>query len=248
MTIMNEQKGDDMAENMMQHSRIRPITKHTVAQARHIVAAGGLIAVPTDTVYGVACDPMNVDAVGKLFSVKHRPRAKSIQVLLPSLRWLGELGLELPSPLDILAAAFLPGGFSPIARVLTSGTPLATAKKDKGWDTQAIRIPDCEPLSRILAATGPLACTSANLSGKTSAMTAQEAYDALGDSVELYLDGGPTASTLASTVVACDPDDPQSVHVLREGVIPAALIRQYVAQTIPSRFRIDNGDEGSETK
>ena len=237
-----------MAENATRQDRIRPITEQTVAQASRIVAGGGLIAVPTDTVYGVACDPMNADAVSKLFAVKRRPRAKSIQVLLPSFRWLGELGLELPHPLDTLAAGLLPGGFSPIARVLASGTPLATVKKDEGRDTQAVRIPDCEPLSRILAATGPLACTSANLSGQTSAMTAQEACDALGDSVDLYLDGGPTASTVASTVVAADPDDPQGVRVLREGVIPAELIRRYAAQAIPPGFRGGDRDEGSGTE
>ena len=96
-------------------SEVRTITDESLAQAVEIIRDGGLIVIPTDTVYGVACDPRNVEAIRKIYMVKQRPKYKPLQVLLASIDGLDALRLDLPVPLNRLAAMFMPGAFSPIA-------------------------------------------------------------------------------------------------------------------------------------
>jgi L-threonylcarbamoyladenylate synthase len=214
-------------------ARIVPINEKTCSQARAIVQRGGLIVVPTDTVYGVACDPTNDAAIDAIFRAKHRSRAKTLQILLPNLSVLPQLGLHLPPVLSVLSQALLPGGFSPIA-IADSSSPLATLRTVEQDGvvsyTQAIRVPDSRPLSQILASTGTLAATSANISGQPSAVSAQQAAAALGLSVDLYLDAGPTPGPVASTVVQANSQAPDGIDILREGVISAALIHKLLAQ------------------
>ena len=93
------------------------VTDESLAQAARVIRDGGLVVIPTDTVYGVACDPRNKAAIDRIYRLKRRPRYKALQVLLASTDQLDELGLDLPSPLNRLSAAFLPGAFSPIAVV-----------------------------------------------------------------------------------------------------------------------------------
>lgn len=207
---------------------IRAIDDESLSLAAKLIAAGELVVMPTDTVYGVACDPMNEQAVSKVFKAKRRPRAKSLQVLMASLADLDRLGLELPVPLDRLAARFVPGAFSPIC-VARDDCRLATVRvmpQAHPSRTQGIRVPDCADALRILQATGPLAASSANRSGRDSAQTVHQAAADLGDAVSLYLDGGPTPGPVSSTVVAADPHGRDGIAVLREGVIPQALVRQ----------------------
>ena len=168
-------------------SEIRAISDESLAQAVEIVRDGGLIVIPTDTVYGVACDPRNIEAIRKVFAAKQRPKYKSLQVLL-----------------------------------------LATVRTDPatGKATQGVRIPNSAAALRVLRATGPLAATSANRSGDESAQTVDEAVQALGDAVDLYLDGGATPGHVASTVVAADPHGRDGIAILREGVIREPVIRK----------------------
>ena len=206
-------------------TEIEHVDDDSLAKATQIIRAGGVIVLPTDTVYGVACDPSNAQAIERIYEIKHRSHSKSLQILISSIDQLGALGLVLPPPLDELSQALLPGAFSPIA-VARHSSALATLRvEDDGSRTQAIRVPDSRVSLRIISATGPLAATSANRSGDESAQTVQEAYDELGDAVDLYLDGGPTVSHVASTVVAGDADDPDGIRVIREGVIPEAELR-----------------------
>lgn len=208
-------------------SEIRAITDESLAEAVEIVHDGGLIVIPTDTVYGVACDPRNIEAIRKVFAAKHRPQYKSLQVLLPSIEVMDGLHLELPVPLNRLAAMFMPGAFSPIAEADDRCT-LATLRHDSstGKSTQGVRIPNSSATLRILRATGALAATSANRSGEESAQTVEEAKAALGDAVDLYLDGGATPGHVASTVVAADPHERDGIAILREGVIRESVIRK----------------------
>ena len=201
-------------------SEIRAISDESLAQAVEIVRDGGLIVIPTDTVYGVACDPRNIEAIRKVFAAKQRPKYKSLQVLLPSIESLEKLHLDLPVPLNRLSAMFMPGAFSPIAVAGDNCTP-ATGKA-----TQGVRIPNSAAALRVLRATGPLAATSANRSGDESAQTVDEAVQALGDAVDLYLDGGATPGHVASTVVAADPHGRDGIAILREGVIREPVIRK----------------------
>lgn len=234
-----------MKGDSLENERIRSIDEDSLKRAAQLVAEGELIVVPTDTVYGVACNPFDSAAIDKLFRVKQRPRTKSIQILLPDLDGLAALGLSLPEPLQTLSDAFLPGGFSPICTAAPESN-LATLRHDALPDgserlTQGIRVPDSAPLHTILEACGPLAATSANLSGNPSATSAQEAFEALGDGVALYLDAGSTPGPVSSTVVAAvhatssDSSDKETaadeatedgVVILREGVIPARRIHE----------------------
>ena len=194
-------------------SEVRTITDESLAQAVEIIRDGGLIVIPTDTVYGVACDPRNVEAIRKIYMVKQRPKYKPLQVLLASI--------------DGLAAMFMPGAFSPIAEA-RDNCSLATVRKDPatGKTTQGVRIPNSAATLRILRAVGPLAATSANRSGEESAQTVDEAFGAFGDAVDLYLDGGATPGHVSSTVVAADPHGRDGISILREGVIREAVIRK----------------------
>ena len=206
-------------------AQILKVDDAALAKARWIVAQGGVIVVPTDTVYGVACDPRNPQAIERIYELKQRPHAKSMQLLLSSLDQLADLDLFLPPVLEELSRELLPGAFSPIA-LANEGCRLATLHiETDGRRTQAIRVPDSEVSLSIIEATGPLAATSANMSGQESARSVEQAYAALGDGVALYLDGGPTPGHVASTVVAAQPNDPDAIAILREGVISAESLR-----------------------
>ena len=213
-------------------SKICTINEESLQLAAQIINAGGVIVVPTDTVYGVACDPFNEAAVAKIYQLKRRPRTKALQILMSSVSDLEKLGLYLPSPLDVLAEKFLPGGYSPIARAKKDSvaTRLATLCKadessEKGEATQGVRVPDCPELMQILRVTGPLAASSANRSGNESADSVEEAVAAFGDEIPLYLNAGPTRSHVASTVVGADASDKDGIVILREGVISEEQIR-----------------------
>lgn len=205
-------------------SRVMTYDSRSPQLLARVVAAGGLAVIPTDTVYGIVCDPCNDAAIDRLFQAKHRPRTKSIQVLLDGVETMDRLDLSLPAPLDRLADALLPGPFSPIALVGRS-CPLRTPRMEPDGPTQAVRVPDSPICRALLQVTGPLAASSANRSGNPSVETARQARAELGDSVDLYLDGGPTPGSVASTVVEADKADPDGIHVLRQGVIGEARVR-----------------------
>ena len=177
------------------------VTDESLAQAARVIRDGGLVVIPTDTVYGVACDPRNKAAIDRIYRLKRRPRYKALQVLLASTDQLDELGLDLPSETLADTADGRPG-------------------------TQGIRIPNSALCLAILKATGPLAASSANRSGDESAQTVQEAVDAFGSEVDLYLDGGPTQGHVSSTVVKADPYARDGIEILREGVIAQNVIRK----------------------
>lgn len=109
-------------------SATRKVTDESLAQAARIIHDGGLIVIPTDTVYGVACDPRNAAAIARIYELKRRPRYKALQVLLDSTDQLDELGLELPSPLNRLLPPSCRGRF----RRLPSRAPIARWRR---WPT-----------------------------------------------------------------------------------------------------------------
>ena len=177
-------------------SEICTVNDESLARAVEIIHDGGLVVIPTDTVYGVACDPRNIEGDPQGVRSQTTTEIQALQVLLPSIESMEKLHLTLPVPLNRLAAMFMPGAFSPIAEA-EDDCSLATLRHDPttGKATQGVRIPNSAVALRILRATGPLAATSANRSGEESAQTVQEAADALGDAVDLYLDGGSDSGT-----------------------------------------------------
>ena len=191
--------------------------------ARQAIARGQLIVIPTDTVYGVAADAFSPAAVSLLLEAKGRGRQSPPPVLMPSAQTLAGLADNVPEKVQQLADAFWPGGL----------TIVLDAQPSLRWDlgdahgTVAVRVPAHPVALELLAETGPLAVSSANLTGQPAAVTAGEAHDQLGARVEVYLDGGQATGGSASTIV--DATGLQrgtgGVRILRDGVITAEQLR-----------------------
>ncbi len=193
--------------------------------ARTAIGRGDLVVIPTDTVYGVAADAFNAAGVAKLVAAKGRTRQSPPPVLIPGIPTLDALAEAVPDEVRALVAAYWPGGL----------TVILPSRSTLTWDlgetrgTVALRMPSHRIALELLSETGPLAVSSANLTGQPPATTAAEAEAMLGDSVSIYLDGGP-GGTVASTIVDATgllvPDG--KLRIVREGAIPNDDIRQIV--------------------
>ncbi|MHB1234222.1 MAG: L-threonylcarbamoyladenylate synthase [Microbacteriaceae bacterium] len=210
--------------------------------ARAAIGRGELIVLPTDTVYGVAADAFHPVAVRRLLEAKGRTRQSPPPVLIPDVETLDALAAEVPDEVRALIAAFWPGGLTVILR----------AQASLNWDlgdtegTVAVRIPDHRLALELLTETGPLAVSSANLTGQPAATTAAEAERMLGSSVAVYLDGGAVgladksgpntapstgpnsnASTIVDATGLLRPGG--QLEIVRHGVIPAEAIHRVLA-------------------
>ncbi|MDX1600742.1 MAG: L-threonylcarbamoyladenylate synthase [Anaerolineales bacterium] len=185
--------------------------------ARRVLAKGGLVAFPTDTVYGLGADLHNEAAIERIYQVKQRPKDKAIPVLLAGPDQLDEAARPPGDLAARLANRFWPG---PLTLVLPrqSGLP---ANLGPG-DSVGVRVPDHEFALLLLRDLGPLAVTSANRSGGEDTRTAQAVYDQIGERVELILDGGRTPGGEPSTVVDCRGGE---IKILRRGPISEAELR-----------------------
>lgn len=168
-----------------------------IAAALAAVGRHEVICLPTDTVYGVGADAFSAEAVTNLLNAKSRTRAMPPPVLVSSPEQIGPLVAELPAPARALIDAFWPGA---LTIILPAG--------QVGWDlgetngTVALRMPDDPVALELLAATGPLAVTSANITGEPPAQTVDDAVAQLGDSVAVYLDRGRCGGGVPSTIVS----------------------------------------------
>lgn len=182
-----------------------------------------LVVFPTDTVYGIAADAFSPEAVQALLAAKQRGRDMPPPVLLPSARTAPGVAMDIPDEAANLMTEFWPG---PLTLVLHAQPSLQ-------WDlgdtqgTVALRVPNHDVALDVLEKTGPLAVSSANVSGGKAARSAGQAAAAFGDAVEVYLDGGPCNDGPASTIVDCTR---QPFRVLREGAIPTSTLQA----TVPS--------------
>ena len=175
------------------------------------IAAGRIVGVPTDTVYGLAVDPLQAGAVRALFELKGRPRGKPIGLLSDTLDHFRPL-IEVTPIVEELVAGHWPGPLTLVARSLV---PLPDWVGDHERHTVAVRVPD-HPLTRaLLSLTGPLAVTSANPSGQQPALSEEGAKAVFAGAVEVYLPGLCSGGT-SSTVVDVTVDPPK---VLREGPV-----------------------------
>lgn len=202
--------------------------KDCLEEAAELIREGEVIGVPTDTVYGLACDASNPKAVLRLYELKKRPLTKPLQAVFPSVSSLKDFGLSLPSPLDSLAKRFLPGGLCPIA-LAAPGCPLATVNKEGGKESQAIRVPDLPLLLKLSSLAGPLACSSANISSFPTSNTAKEAALAFGDKIPLYAFSNQKPALVPSTVICSCPEADGGVRILREGEISSQEIYQFLS-------------------
>lgn len=185
--------------------------------------AGGVVVFPTDTVYGVGGDAFNQFATAKIFDVKRRPRAMPLPVLVARPRQAWALCSDVPKAAADLVAAFWPGA-------LTLILPAADGLSLDLGDTRgriALRMPAHDDLLDLISMVGPLATTSANISGSPTPSTVEDIARDLGDEVGLYLDGGPARAHVPSTIVDLTRWRPK---VVREGAIPSEEITQALAR------------------
>jgi L-threonylcarbamoyladenylate synthase len=185
------------------------------AAAVDVLRAGGIVAVPTDTVYGIAVSLDTPGGIEALFAAKRRPPEKGIVLLLADAHQAPAIG-EWPATAAVLAGAFWPGGLT-IVVPRRPHVPLPDALTG-GASTIGLRVPNHPAPRALAAAVGPLPTTSANVSGRPEARTASEIVDQLGDGIALVLDAGPAHGGAASTVVDCSQDPPR---ILRAGAIGA---------------------------
>ncbi len=193
-------------------------------QARQAIGHGELIVMPTDTVYGVAADAFSPLAVARLLAAKGRSRPSPPPVLVAGLTTLRALAAEVPEPVERLVEEFWPGG---LTIVLPAQPSLSWDLGDTGG-TVAIRMPEDPIALELLEECGPLAVSSANLTGRPAAITIDDARDMLGNTVAVYLDGGMSRTGVASTIVdatGLTAGGGRPVAVLREGAVTRSALR-----------------------
>ncbi len=202
---------------------IRPADEEGRALAVHYLRAGRLVAVPTDTVYGVASHGLLPSAILRLFRAKDRPRERAIPALIGEPEHLNWVADDPPPEALALAERFWPGGLTLVLRKKEHIPAELTA----GGDSVAVRLPD-HPVPRDLcrALGAPLATTSANRSGEPEARAADEVEASLGRHLHLILDAGSSPGGTPSTVVDLTGDVPR---LLRQGPVP----RDAVAELLP---------------
>jgi L-threonylcarbamoyladenylate synthase len=208
----------------------------TITEAARILATGGLVAFPTETVYGLAADATNGAAVARLYAAKGRPRFNPLIVHVAD-RAAAQGLAKFDAAASALAAAFWPG---PLTLVLPKMDDCPVAElATAGLDTIAVRVPDHPVARALIAAAGrPLVAPSANRSGHVSPTTAAHVAADLGGRIDLILDAGPTPVGVESTIVACVSERPV---LLRPGGVPRATIEQILRRPLdePSRTRSD---------
>lgn len=189
------------------------------------VGRGDLVVLPTDTVYGVGADAFVPVAVRRLLAAKGRGRDMPPPVLIPSWRTLDGLVMDVPRMARELVEAFWPGGLT----LVVEHAPSLSWDLGDTRGTVAVRMP-LHPVSlEVLAETGPMAVSSANLSGLPPAATAAEARDQLGDAVEVYLEAGPSAGRVPSTIVDLTGPAPR---VLRAGAVSVEALREIIPDLV----------------
>lgn len=188
-----------------------------IRAAADAVRAGRCVVLPTDTVYGIGCDAFNNDAVATLLATKHRGPDMPVPVLVGSWVTIQGLVREFTEMAKTLVEAFWPGGLS----IVVPEAPSLPWNLGDTRGTVLLRMPN-QPLAlELLQETGPMAVSSANISGNPPATTAAQARQQFGDAVGLYLDGGEAEVGKPSTIV--DLSGPAPV-ILREGAISAERI------------------------
>jgi tRNA threonylcarbamoyl adenosine modification protein (Sua5/YciO/YrdC/YwlC family) len=186
-----------------------------LSDAAAAVARGELIVIPTDTVYGLGADPANAQATARVFEVKRRARELPLPVLVADCETAQSLAAHWPEAAERLARAFWPGPLT----IVVAATPAAGLRLGGSGRTVGLRQPGHSTALALLAATGPLAVTSANRSGEPPAATAADAVRQLGAAAAVYLDAGRAPGGVPSTVVDLSGPEPR---VLRDGGIGQA--------------------------
>ena len=196
-----------------------------LAAAARAVKAGRLVVLPTDTVYGIGCDAFSATAVRALLAAKQRGPDMPVPVLVGSWSTIDGLVLGVPKAARDLIEAFWPGGLS----LVLQHAPSLQWDLGSTKGTVMLRMPLHPVALELLRDVGPMAVSSANVSGQPPAASAVEAEEQLGEKVAVYLDGGPSGEPVASTIVDLTGDEPR---VLREGAVSTEAVSEVLGREV----------------
>ena len=208
-----------------------------IREASALLINGEIVAIPTETVYGLAAQIYSDEAVNNIFKVKGRPQDNPLIVHISEVGMLYELVEEIPESARILIEHFWPGPLTMIFKKKRRVSDVITC----GMNTVAVRFPVHPVAQKIIAATGiPLAAPSANLSGKPSPTTAQHCWNDLNGKIPLIVDGGPCQVGVESTVINIAGDVPT---ILRPGIVSLDEIKRYIPEAKMSESILRPVDE-----
>ena len=194
-----------------------------IVRAAELVRQGQVIAIPTDTFYGLAANPFDSSAVQKIFAIKNRPESQPLLLLVDSLEMAADLSAAPPPEFYRLAERFWPGPLTIVLEASPKLPPPVTAHTGR----IGLRLPSAPiPVALIEAAGCPLTATSANVTGGKECTTAQQVHDCLGSQLPLIVDGGASRTAKPSTVLDLRPN---SWEILREGAVSEKEIKSFFA-------------------
>jgi len=197
-----------------------------IEQAVDILKSGGLVAFPTDTVYGLGASCLDETAVARVFEAKGRPRHLALPLLLSHVAQIERVAQVTPDVAWRLAERFLPGGLTLVLRK----APWLSSVLTGGGDKIAVRVPNHPvPIALIQGLGAPITGTSANITGNPSVFTAEEVHRQMGDRVEFTINGGRCPGEAESTVLDLTEKTPR---ILRQGAVPREAIEEICATSI----------------
>jgi len=194
--------------------------RDAIDYAASFIKRGDVVAIPTDTFYGLSADPFNLAAIERVFQIKGRPENRALPILVDSVEQAVELARDIPDAFLTLAHKFWPGALT----IVVEATHRLPLKVTGNSGRVALRWADSRITTALIGAVGgPVTGTSANLSGHPSCSNASALAEQLGTRIPLILDSGDTNGTLASTIVKIDGDN---WSIVREGAIPNVQVEQ----------------------
>jgi L-threonylcarbamoyladenylate synthase len=194
--------------------------RDAIDYAASFIKRGDVVAIPTDTFYGLSADPFNLAAIERVFQIKGRPENRALPILVNSVEQAVELARDIPDAFLTLAHKFWPGALT----IVVEATHRLPLKVTGNSGRVALRWADSRITTALIGAVGgPVTGTSANLSGHPSCSNASALAEQLGTRIPLILDSGDTNGMLASTIVKIDGDE---WSIVREGAIPNAQVEQ----------------------
>ncbi|CAI8056809.1 Threonylcarbamoyl-AMP synthase [Geodia barretti] len=200
--------------NPLQNLNLSSSTEHKLDTALRLLRGGGVVAVPTDTLYGLAADAFNPDAIERVFGIKERPDGLALPVLLADPGQLEMVAAQVSPQVRQIAEAYWPGPLTMIVKRASGLPPRLTA----GHPTVAVRVPDHQVPRELARKLGrPITGTSANISGAADPQSLEELRRQVGDRVDLVVEDGPSPAGTASTIVDVSGNE---LKLVRDGAVP----------------------------
>ena len=214
-----------------------------ISAAAKILREGGLVGIPTETVYGLAANGLDETAVKRIFEAKGRPQDNPLILTIPGQQWLPRYCKDIPPLAYVLARKFWPG---PLTMILKCRTDVVPSIITAGLDTVAMRCPNHPVTLAIIREAGiPVAAPSANTSGRPSCTTAQDVLEDMDGKIEGVVDGGPCTVGVESTILdlTCDPP-----RLLRPGGLPLEALEQLIGPIAVDKAVVSPLQEGEQPK